>query len=90
MMALFMVNTVDAQDLSTEHAETAEGAAPGALKMWLCGGLVLGLVAVIMAIWSYVDVWGRHVDIKNGPVSLSLPTGCCYDGMWRPHGGLLM
>ena len=69
MVALFMVNTVDARDLSAEHTETAEGAVPGALKMWLCGGLVLGVVSVIIAISSYVDTWSRHVDIKDGPVS---------------------
>jgi hypothetical protein len=69
MVALFMVNTVDARDLNAEHTETAEGAFPGALKLWLCGGMVLGVVSVIMAIGSYVDTWSRHVDIQNGPVS---------------------
>lgn len=70
MMALFMVNSVNAQDLSEEHTETAVGAVPGALKLWLSGGMTLGIVAVIMAIWSYVDVWARHDDIKDGPVCL--------------------
>lgn len=68
MLALFMVNTVNAQDLNEEHNETAVGAVPGALKLWLCGGMTLGIVSVIMAIWSYVDVWARHGDVKNGPV----------------------
>jgi len=67
MLALFMVNTVNAQDLNEEHNETAVGAVPGALKLWLCGGMTLGIVSVIMAIWSYVDVWARHGDVKNVP-----------------------
>mmetsp|Transcript_10743 Transcript_10743/g.15398 ORF Transcript_10743/g.15398 Transcript_10743/m.15398 type:complete len:226 (-) Transcript_10743:183-860(-) len=72
MMALFMVNSVNAQDLSEDHTETAVGAVPGALKLWLSGGMTLGIVAVIMAIWSYVDVWARHDDIKDGPGSAAI------------------
>lgn len=65
-----MVNTVNAQDLSAEHTETAVGALPIALKLWLCGGMVVGVVSIIIATASYVDNWSRHVDIKDGPVRL--------------------
>ena len=68
MIALFVVNTVDSRDLNEEYTETAVGAVPGALKMWLFGGMVLGMVSVLIAIWSYVDNWTRHVDIKDRPV----------------------
>ena len=68
MIALFLVNTVDSRDLNEEYTETAVGAVPGALKMWLFGGMVLGMVSALIAIWSYVDNWTRHVDIKDGPV----------------------
>ena len=99
MVALFMVNTVDARDLNAEHTETAEGALPGALKMWLSGGMVLGVVSVITATGSYVDLWSRHVDIKNGPVSATssspssatLPLSCfaaCFYLLWPLPRGL--
>lgn len=75
MIALFMVNTVDLADLNEEHTQTAIGAVPSALKMWLCGGLVLSAVSIIMSIWSYVSNWSRYVDVKDGPVfTRALPT----------------
>lgn len=67
MIALFMVNTVDPADLNEERTETAIGAVPSALKMWLCGGLVLSVVSIIMSIWSYASSWSRYVDVKDGP-----------------------
>ena len=76
MVALFMVNTVNAQDLNAEHTETAVGALPIALKMWLCGGMVVGVVSIIIATASYVDSWSRHVDIKDGPVRLMHRLSC--------------
>jgi hypothetical protein len=99
MVALFMVHPVDARDLNAEHTETAEGALPGALKMWLSGGMVLGVVSVITATGSYVDLWSRHVDIKNGPVSATssspssatLPLSCfaaCFYLLWPLSRGL--
>lgn len=66
-VALFMVNTVDAKDLDAEHTETAVGAVPGALKLWLWGGMVLGVVSIVIAISSFVDSWSRFGDVKDGP-----------------------
>ena len=81
MVALFMINTVNAQDLSEEHTETAVGAIPSALKLWLCGGLTVAAVSIIIAIASYVDNWSRHVDIKDGPVSLLGLLPCAGSGI---------
>jgi len=68
MVSLFMINTVDAKHLSYEYAEMAEGASPTALRIWLMTGLLLGLGAIIQAVYIFVNLFNRYADIHSAPV----------------------
>ena len=67
MLGLFMINTVDAKHLSNEYADMAYGASPTALRIWLMCGLLLGLGAIMQAVYLFVNLFDRYVDMHPGP-----------------------
>ena len=77
MVGLFMVNTVDAKHLSDEYAEMADGASPAALRLWLMGGLLLSLGAIIQAIYLFVNLFNRYADMHPGPGLAAITQTIC-------------
>mmetsp|Transcript_18825 Transcript_18825/g.44089 ORF Transcript_18825/g.44089 Transcript_18825/m.44089 type:complete len:146 (-) Transcript_18825:80-517(-) len=56
VIALFMINTVNPEDLSNDQIANK-------LKLWLFFSIIIGMGAIIVAVWVLVDVYiNRNAD----------------------------